>query len=59
MATEAREQFDEELDDWIRRGWLQPYHGEAGGVIPLMAVMQASKAQVPPVLDFRELNNLG
>jgi hypothetical protein len=35
---------------------LQPFAGEPEGVIPLMAVVQANKNKVRPVMDYRELN---
>jgi len=41
-------------------GWLKPYddrkYGPVKGLIPLMAVIQQNKANVRPVMDFRELN---
>ena len=59
VAASAREQYDEELELWLQRGWLQPYDEQADGpprgLIPLMAVPQATK--VRPVLDMRELNS--
>ena len=59
VAASAREQYDEELESWLQKGWLQPYdervHGAPRGLIPLMAVPQATK--VRPVLDMRELNS--
>uniref|UniRef100_A0A5S6QHX4 Integrase catalytic domain-containing protein n=1 Tax=Trichuris muris TaxID=70415 RepID=A0A5S6QHX4_TRIMR len=59
-AASVRASYDEELETWIRNGWLVPYDeqelGPARGLIPLMAVVQRSKKKVRPVLDFRELN---
>ena len=56
----AREKFDAELALWISEGWLREYdetmYGPARGLIPLMAVTQAAKDKVRPVLDYRELN---
>ena len=56
----ARHEFEAELDDWIRRGWLVPYderrYGAPKGLVPLMAVEQRNRAKVRPVLDYRELN---
>lgn len=53
--------FEAEVEAWIREGVLIPYdervHGEAKGLIPLMAVAQPNKAKVRPVLDYRELNS--
>jgi hypothetical protein len=48
--------FDEEVQDWIDQGWLKPYTGSYKCLIPLMAVLQANKSKVRPVLDYRELN---
>lgn len=60
MADSVREPFDEEILRWIREGWLRRYdekhQGPAKGLVPLLAVVQASKGKVRPVLDFRELN---
>ncbi|KAF0307742.1 Retrovirus-related Pol polyprotein from transposon 297 [Amphibalanus amphitrite] len=54
----VRQEYDAELESWLRNGWLQPYdeavHGPPRGLVPLMAVPQANK--VRPVLDMRELN---
>jgi len=59
VASSARQLYDEELETWLRNGWLQPYNeaedGPPLGLVPLMAVPQASK--VRPVLDMRELNS--
>ena len=56
----ARSAYYEELELWIREGWLQPYDervdGAARGLIPLMAVVQPNQDKVRPVLDYRELN---
>ena len=39
------------------KGWLKPYEGDAGdSIIPLMAMVQANKNKVRPVMNFRELN---
>jgi ribonuclease HI len=57
MAEETLRQFNLEVEEWIRDGWLQPYNGKHDGLIPLMAVVQNNKgSKVRPVLDFRELN---
>ena len=37
-------------------GILVPWKGEGKGVLPLMAVFQATKKKVRPVLDYHELN---
>ena len=58
VPSSARQEYDEELETWLRNGWLQPYNekedGPPRGLVPLMAVPQAKK--VRPVLDMRELN---
>ena len=61
IPPEARQQYEDEVQEWIRLGWLQPYNededGPAKGLVPLMAVIQPSKAKVRPVMDFREVNS--
>ena len=57
MSDEVKSAFSEEVNEWIREGWLQRYEGEHDGIVPLMAVVQAAKGKVRPVLDFRELND--
>ena len=57
MIPETKAHFDEDVESWIAKGWLRPYERVAGeGIIPLMAVVQANKNKVRPVMDFRELN---
>ena len=54
---EVHARFEEEVESWIAKGWLQPCEDEStGGIIPLMAVSQETKNKVRPVMDFRELN---
>lgn len=57
----VRNDYENELKQWIEDGWLVPYsettHGPVKGTIPLMAVVQQNKEKVRPVLDFRELNS--
>uniref|UniRef100_A0A5S6Q2J5 Uncharacterized protein n=1 Tax=Trichuris muris TaxID=70415 RepID=A0A5S6Q2J5_TRIMR len=52
--------YEAELSRWVEKGWLVPYreeeYGPAKGLILLMAVIQRSKENVRPVMDFRELN---
>ena len=49
--------FDEEIENWIQEGWLQPaFRGYHEGLVPLIPVEQPSKGNVRPVLDFREVN---
>ena len=61
VPREARQEYENELVQWIADGWLVPYnenlHGPVRGTIPLMAVVQQNKQKVRPVLDFRELNS--
>ncbi|KAK4319771.1 hypothetical protein Pmani_009323 [Petrolisthes manimaculis] len=60
VPCEIRAQYEEEVEKWIKDGWLVPHdeckHGPPKGLIPLMAVVQHNKGKVRPVLDFRELN---
>ncbi|KFD47469.1 hypothetical protein M513_11630 [Trichuris suis] len=61
LADGARAPYKEELETWIRNGWLVPYdeskYGAAKGLVPLTAVVQRNKSKVRPVMDFRELND--
>ena len=61
VPVHIREAYEQELQTWIKDGWLIPYPerklGPPKGLIPLMAVVQHSKAKVRPVMDYRELNN--
>ena len=61
VPQEARQEYENELCQWIQDGWLTPYkkdvHGPVRGTVPLMAVVQQNKKKVRPVLDFRELNS--
>lgn len=59
---EFREYFDGKVEHWIRDGWLEIYnhqiHGQAAGIIPLIAARQPNKPKkVQPVMDYRELNS--
>ena len=57
LVGEKREKFEKEVDRWIEEGILVPWGEEVeGGILPLMAVEQYTKAKVRPVLDYRELN---
>ena len=60
VPREARQRYEDEVQEWIKCGWLQVYDerklGPAKGLIPLMAVIQPSKDKVRPVMDFREVN---
>lgn len=55
-SPEAEAEFEEEIQRWISEGWLKPWEGNSGGILPLMAVIQRNKGKVRPVLDYRELN---
>ena len=60
VAESIRDEYESELQLWLTNGWLVPYPEEELGppkaLIPLMAVVQATKNKVRPVLDYRELN---
>ena len=57
LSEETRGEFEREVERWIEEGILVPWEEEVkGGVLPLMAVVQATKGKVRPVLDYRELN---
>ena len=60
IPPEARQRYEEEVEEWVKCGWLRVYdedkHGPAKGLIPLMAVIQPTKDKVRPVMDFREVN---
>ena len=60
VPQHAREEYELEVTQWIKDGWLIPHdeqkHGPPRGLIPLMAVCQKNKKKVRPVLDYRELN---
>ena len=60
VSQSVRAEYEAEIEEWIRNGWLKPYderkYGPVKGLIPLMAVVQQNKAKVRPVMDFRELN---
>lgn len=63
VKEEHRVEYEEEIQQWIKDGWLEKYdkeiHGEVHGVIPLMAADQPNKKRkVRPVMDYsRELND--
>lgn len=61
IPPESREEYEEELKQWVENGWLEPYdeekQGPPKGTIPLMAVLNRNKEKVRPVLDFRQLNS--
>ena len=47
IPTAARSSYEEDIQDWIANGWLEPYDdrkmGPAKGLIPLMAIVQQNK----------------
>ena len=61
VRLKDRAAYEEELQKWIDDGYLVPHnlekHGELRGVIPLMAICQANKGKVRPVMDYRQLNS--
>lgn len=59
IRSDLWEDFDKEVQSWIEEEILIPVPDdeEVSSVIPLMAVEQANKGKVRPVLDFRELND--
>ena len=61
IAAEIRNEYTLELHTWIGNGWLVPCPedklGPPKGLIPLMTVLQHNKNNVPPVMDYRELNH--
>ena len=60
VPDEVRKDYEDEIETWIKKGWLLEYdkeeHGPPKGLIPLMVVVQENKGKVRPVLDFREIN---
>ncbi|XP_067936897.1 E3 ubiquitin-protein ligase rnf213-alpha-like [Watersipora subatra] len=58
----VREEYEKQVMQWIKNGWLQPHrealHGPVTGIIPLLAATQPNKeTKVRPVMDYsRELN---
>lgn len=56
IEEEVETAFSDELDEWIKEGWLQEYDGPHDGIVPLLAVVNHNKNKVRPVLDYRELN---
>ena len=62
VPTRCLEDFNNEVKQWIKDGWLEEYnpdvHGRQEGIIPLLAVQQPNKEKkVRPVMDYRELNH--
>ena len=57
QSQAIRGKYQEEVDSWIKKGWLKQWDGPVTGVIPLLAVVQPTKDKVRPVMDYRELND--
>ena len=55
-AKQFEDEVDQELSDWKKNGWLIPFTGEPRAFLPLMAIEQAAKGKVRPVLDYRAVN---
>ena len=56
LESEKISEFEEEVERWIADSILLPWKGEGKSVLPLMAVFQATKKKVRPVLNYCELN---
>ena len=56
LESEKNSEFEEEVERWIAACIHVPWKGKVKGVLPLMAVFQATKKKVRSVLDYRELN---
>lgn len=57
MTETNKEEYEKELERWIKEGILLPWEEEVeNGVLPLMAVELPTKNKVRPVLDYRKLN---
>lgn len=56
ISSEHQKAFDNEIQEWIKLGWLEPFNESPKAVIPLLSVYQAYKDKVRPVLDYRQLN---
>ena len=64
LTDDQEKKFADEIEMWIRDGWLVPYdknvHGPPGAVLPLIASVQEHKASTPvrPCLDYRLVNEV-
>ena len=56
LESEKNSEFEEEVERWIVDGIFVPWKGKGKGMLPLVAVFQATKKKVRPVLDFHEMN---
>ena len=57
LVGDKKEAFETEIDRWIEEGILVPWKEDVDeGILALMAVEQATKGKIRPVLDYREMN---
>ena len=56
IDEEITAEYENEIQKWIENKWLIPYSGPIKAKLPLMAIAQANKAKVRPVIDYRKLN---
>ena len=58
VPDDVKQEYESELREWIKQGWLLEYDehtiGPPKGQLPLMVVVQRNKNKVRPVLDWRE-----
>ena len=52
LDANSKRKYDDEIKRWIENGWLVPWKGERGEVLPLMAVEQECKGKIRPVMDY-------
>ena len=64
LTAEQESLFCDEVDSWVKNGWLVEHdpavHGEPVAMLPLLAKAQEHKSSTPvrPCLDYRGLNSL-
>ena len=60
VLANVRIAYKQQLDAWIKDGWLIPYPDQKlrppRGLIPLMAIIQQDKSKMQPVIDYHEFN---
>ena len=60
VPEDVKQEYESELREWIKQGWLLEYDehtiGPPNGQLPQMAVFQRKKNKVRPMLDWRETN---
>ena len=58
VPDDVKQEYESELREWIKQGWLLEYDehtiGPPKGQLPLMVVVQRNKNKVRTVLDWRE-----